>query len=118
LATAAGGTIDEIIRRPDVALHAPELCDIEVTSGLRRALLRGEVSAARAAEALEDYLDLPLTRHGHPPLLPRVLELRANFTAYDACYVALAELLSADLLTADAPLRRAVLSHTQITVLP
>jgi predicted nucleic acid-binding protein len=45
--------------------------------------------------ALQHYLLLPLTRHGHQALLPRVLELRANFSAYDACYVALAERLRA-----------------------
>jgi len=53
------------------------------------------VSAERAELALQHYLLLPLTRHGHQALLPRVLELRANFSAYDACYVALAERLRA-----------------------
>jgi predicted nucleic acid-binding protein len=33
--------------------------------------------------------------------LPRVWELRNNFTAYDAVYVALAEALEAPLLTRD-----------------
>jgi predicted nucleic acid-binding protein len=57
-------------------------------------------------------------RHGHQSLLTRVLELRENFTAYDAAYVALAEQLRANLLTADEPLARAVRLLTAITVLP
>lgn len=50
--------------------------------------------------------------------LPRVLGLRANFSADDACYVALAELLGAELLTADERLSRAVRTHTNVSVLP
>lgn len=94
------------------------MCDVEVAAGLRRALLRGLVSAERADLALQHYLLLPLIRHGHQGLMPRVLELRSNFSAYDACYVALAEGLGADLLTADEHLSRAVRTHTTIGVLP
>ena len=94
------------------------LCDIEVAAGIRRALLRDLITAERAVVALEHYVLMPLTRHGHEALLPRVLSLRWNFSAYDACYVALAEVLSAELLTADERLVRAVLTHTSVGVLP
>jgi len=96
----------------------PALCDIEIAAGLRRALLRDLLSLERADQALAQYLLMPLTRHGHQGLLPRVLGLRSNFSAYDACYVALAELLSADLLTADDRLSRAVRRHTDVGTLP
>jgi predicted nucleic acid-binding protein len=96
----------------------PALCDIEVTAGLRRAVLRDLVSVERTALAVDQYLLLPLTRHGHQALLPRMLDLRSNFSAYDACYVALAELLGADLLTADVRLARAVRAHTTVVILP
>jgi predicted nucleic acid-binding protein len=99
-------------------VHVPALCDVEVVAGLRRGVLRGSLSARRATEAVEDYLDLPLTRHGHQGLLERILELRPNFSAYDATYVALAEWLHADLLTADAGLKRATGTHTDVAVLP
>jgi predicted nucleic acid-binding protein len=96
----------------------PALCDIEVAAGLRCALLRGLLSLERADQALAHYPLLPLTRHGHQGLLPRMLSLRSNFGAYDACYVALAELLGADLLTADERLARAVRTHTGVGLLP
>lgn len=92
----------------------PALCDVEVASVLRRGLLAGRLTVERAAEAVEDYLDLPLVRYGHEALLGPVLSLRRNFSAYDACYVALAQVLDADLLTADAPLARAVAAHTDL----
>jgi predicted nucleic acid-binding protein len=99
-------------------LHVPALCDLEIAAGLRRGLLRRAFGDDRAALALRHYRVLPLMRHGHQSLLTRVLELRENFTAYDAAYVALAEQLRANLLTADEPLARAVRLHTAITVLP
>ena len=89
-----------------------------MVSGLRRAALQGALSIQRAVETLEDYLDLPLIRHGHQSLMARVLELRANFSAYDATYVALAEQMSAEFLTADERLGRAVKAHTSIATFP
>jgi predicted nucleic acid-binding protein len=46
-----------------------------------------------------------------------MIALGENFTAYDACYVALAETLGAELLTADGHLARAVRSHSRMRVL-
>ena len=117
LQTDRSAPIREVLRQTDVDLRVPALCDVEVAAGLRRALLSALVSAERAAQALDHYLLLPLTRHGHRALLPRVLDLRSNFSAYDASYVALAEVLSADLLTADERLSRAVRTHTAVVVL-
>ena len=58
-------------------------------------------------EGLQDYLDLPITRHPHEPLLWRIWDLRDNLGAYDAIYVALAESLGATLLTCDAKIAAA-----------
>lgn len=95
----------------------PALCDIEVAAAMRRAVRRGLVSTQRSSEAIDDYLDLPLTRHGHQSLLPRILELKDNFSAYDATYVALAERLGASLLTGDQHLVRAANTHTDLVIL-
>jgi predicted nucleic acid-binding protein len=48
----------------------------------------------------------------------RILDLRPNFSAYDATYVALAERLAAGLLTADERLARAVRTLTEVQALP
>lgn len=40
--------IGDVLRMPDADLHVPALCDVEVAAG-----------------TIEDYLDLPLRRHGH-----------------------------------------------------
>ena len=70
----------------------------------RRFALAGEISAARGRDLLEDLDRFPLERYGHRLLLPRAWELRANVTAYDAVYLALAEALDAPLVTRDQAL--------------
>lgn len=100
-----------MFEREEADLHAPALCDLELVSGLRRGVLSGRLPSTRARRALALYLVLPVRRHDHRRLLPRVWELRANFTAYDAAYVALAEQLRAALLTTDDGLARAVRRH-------
>jgi predicted nucleic acid-binding protein len=85
-------------------LAAPELLDLEVTSVLRKQRSAGMIDDRRALLALTDLCALPIHRAPHLPLLSRCWELRDNLTVYDAAYVALAELLQADLLTADGRL--------------
>lgn len=89
------------------ALSAPELIDLAVVSVIRRQYLTGGLDTRRADIALTDLADLPLRRVSHRRLLGRCWELRDTVTAYDAAYVALAEILGAVLVTADAPLSRA-----------
>jgi len=79
-------------------------------------LLQGSLPDQHIKQALEDFLDFPLTRHPHDPLLSRVWELRANMTAYDAVYVALAEVLNVPMMTCDARLAHAP-GHTAKLVL-
>jgi predicted nucleic acid-binding protein len=95
-------------------LRAPEVCDLEVASVLTRELRGRRLSPTRVAEAASDYLALPLTLHGHRPLIRRCLGLSDNFTVYDASYVALAEQLGARFLTLDRGLARAVIDHTTV----
>jgi predicted nucleic acid-binding protein len=118
LGTGLAPPVEGLLRSPDADLHVPSLCDVEVAAGLRRALAHRVLTAQRAELAVADYADLPLTRHGHLALMSRILELRDNFSAYDAAYVALAERLGAALLTGDGGLRRAVRRRTDVVVLP
>lgn len=88
-------------------LAAPELIDLEVISVLRGTIRSGDIDLRRAALAVDDLRDLPLSRVTHRGLLVRCLEHRDNLTAYDAAYVALAEALDCPLLTADRGLAAA-----------
>jgi predicted nucleic acid-binding protein len=99
--------IESVILRHAPALAVPHLLDVEVTQALRRLAASGAVSASDARTALSDLRDLPLQRYPHLALIPRAFELRANVTAYDGVYLALAEGLGADLYTRDRRLARA-----------
>ena len=91
----------------DADASAPDLVDVETVSVLRKRWLAGDLTARRFRSAVEDLLALPLVRVPTGPLMRRAYELRANVTAYDAAYVALAEALTCALITADARLARA-----------
>jgi predicted nucleic acid-binding protein len=107
LQTVAGQRMEQRIYSHHESLHAPHLLDLEVGQVLRRLVREGTISAERAEQAIEDLLDLRITRYPHFLLLPRIWQLRHNLSAYDAAYVALAENLGARLLTRDARLASA-----------
>ena len=91
----------------DGDLTAPHLIDIEFLHALRRLVLGRQLSEDRTADARSDFADLAITRYEHTLVADRVWELRHSLTAYDATFVALAELLDAPLVTFDARLARA-----------
>jgi predicted nucleic acid-binding protein len=99
LQTDVGKQIDNRIYASAESLHAPHLLDIEVAQVLRRLVREGAVSAPRADQAIQDLLDLRVTRYPHFVFLPHIWRLRDNFSAYDAAYVALTEKLRATLIT-------------------
>lgn len=88
------------------ALRAPGLVDVEVLSVLRGRVLGGKLSVRRAESAVRDLTSMRFPRASHVPLSERIWELRANVSAYDAAYVALAEILDCPMLTSDGKLAR------------
>jgi len=82
-------------------VSAPDLVDVETVAVLRKRWMAGTISERRFAAAIADLELLAIDRYPTLPLLRRAYELRANVTAYDATYVALAETLGCELLTAD-----------------
>ncbi|HBX81452.1 MAG: type II toxin-antitoxin system VapC family toxin [Propionibacteriaceae bacterium] len=85
-------------------IAAPHLLDTEVLSVLR-GLVRGDkLSLEEAESARLDHFAFTIQRHETAPLAERIWELRHQFTAYDATYLALAEALDAPLLTCDRKL--------------
>lgn len=87
-------------------LAAPHLLPVEVASVLRRAVKARELSDDVAALAHADLLDLRVQLVAYDTVAARIWELRHNLSAYDAWYVAVAELLDAPLATLDHRLAR------------
>lgn len=107
LQTAVGQQIEDRLYSRGESLHAPHLLDLEVAQVLRRLVRDGAVSAPRADQAVQDLIDLRVTRYPHFVFLPHIWRLRDNLSAYDAAYVALTEKLGATLITRDARLASA-----------
>jgi predicted nucleic acid-binding protein len=84
----------------------PHLLDVEVASALRKLLAGQRVDPHRCEQLLTALATLPAERYAHTPLLTRMWELRHNFTAYDAAYIALAELTDSVLYTCDEKLSK------------
>ena len=89
------------------AVAAPDLVDVETVAVLRKRWLAGTMSDRRFETAIADLEQLAIDRYPTLRLMRRAFELRANVTAYDASYVALAELLGCELLTGDRRLASA-----------
>jgi predicted nucleic acid-binding protein len=92
---------DALLVGPDDDLVAPAVVDLEVTSALRGLVLGHSLPVSVARAALTDFIRMPIDRIGMTDLLERVWDLRANATAYDAAYLALAEAFDATLVTTD-----------------
>lgn len=110
-AVLVGTDGSEAIRRRMVAdpdLAAPDLIDVEVLGVISRDRRRGRLDATAAYQAVDDLVLWPAERFGHRPLVPRAWELRDNVRTWDAMYVALAEALSATLITLDSRLAGSV----------
>jgi len=102
-----GGTARARVAGLDL-LPAPHLLDVEVLSALRRLVRTGDVALTVARRARVAFADLPIDRYPLAPFEVRVWELRDEVSSYDGWYVALAEALGTELVTADARLRRAI----------
>jgi predicted nucleic acid-binding protein len=98
------------------SVGAPALIDLEFTNVLRGLVVKKLIGARPAEQAINEFMQAPIQRYGHLALLKRVWRLRANLTAYDASYVALAELLGGDLLTIDKRLATVpgILCHVEV----
>ena len=89
----------------------------KIVQVIRRHTAHGDINSERGRSALADLADLRLNRYPHDVLLPRVWKLRNNLTAYDAVYVALAEVLDAPLLTRDRRLAAAARHHVRVELI-
>jgi predicted nucleic acid-binding protein len=115
LRTATGERVREAVGEAD--LVAPDLANPEVVQALRGLERGGQLSRARAIEAVSRLSEGEIARVPTRVLLREIWALHANLSAYDACYVALARALRCPLLSADRRLMRApALAVTLISV--
>ena len=102
----------------DEQIQVPSHVDTEVVQALRKHVHLGWLAADEGWRALESYRWMAITRHYSFAMFDRIWELRDNLTAYDAAYVALAEIIDCPLVTADARITRAPGLRCGVTVLP
>ena len=86
---------------------APELMLIEVTATVMKWRRRGLITVTDAQLLVDTLLALPIDTLPVRELLPHVLDFGDRVSAYDACYVALAEAEDAVVITTDGRLGRA-----------
>jgi len=87
-------------------LAAPHAVDLECASTLRGLVQGSKLPPDEAERGLQLLGRMKIRRYGHVLLLPRIWQLRHNMWPYDAAYVALAESLSADLVTLDGKMEK------------
>lgn len=114
LALLNDGSARRLLASTDVAV--PHLADVEVAHALRGQVRRGGIVAGDAERALGVWTRLGVRRFPVSGLLTRIWALRENLSAYDASYVALAEALRCELVTADGRLGHAPGPTCDITV--
>lgn len=105
LGLLSSGDARRTLSTDDIAV--PHLVDTEIANALRSQVMRGNAEEPQAREALRRWGLLGVRRVPVVGLLQRIWDLRQNVSAYDACYVALAEAMSCPLHTADARLANA-----------
>ena len=99
-------SIREELAGRDDSFIVPHLIDVEAMSALRRLAEGRRIDSHRSAQMLAALAELPAERYAHTPLIERIWQLRHNFTAYDAVYIALSEATGSVLYTCDEKLLR------------
>lgn len=105
------------IQAGEVVAAWPELALVEVANALTTLVRAGRVTPALSARSLAFALDAPIRAEPLAALVSAAfaLGLARTLSAYDACYVVLAEALDATLVTADRRLASAVQNAVLIT---
>jgi len=113
----AGRFARDLLRRHGEAAW-PDFADVETVAVLRKRWAARVLDEMDFLVAIDALAALPFPRYPARPFLARAYELRANLTPYDAVYVALAEALDAELVTADRRLAQAPGIRCRVRVVP
>jgi len=108
--TAQATALFALLVGGQATFHVPELFYIESANIFWKKKQRGVCSESQAVQALSDLLALPLISTSHALFAVESLKLALalDITAYDGCYLALAERLAVPFITADQKLERKV----------
>ncbi len=98
----------------DVEWAAPEHWKAEVFSVIRGLALGNKIQETHAVWAIERLPHLGIDHVSLDDLLPRMWQLRANISGYDAAYVALAEARDLTLVTSDGRLAKGATSYCRV----
>ena len=95
---------------PQAEIHVPDLFYVECANILLKYTRRFDRPLEDSLADLKDLNELALTITSTTELIEDALKLadEKKLTAYDACYAALAQKLDLPLVTADAPLAKAI----------
>jgi len=116
LATRAGLGVAQRLRGETV--HVPGHFDVEVIGALRRAVFRGLISDHEGRLTLAEFEKMPIRRWSTRPFVDRAYQLRNTHTVADAMYVALAEGLTAPVVTCDERLAQSHGHDARIELCP
>lgn len=110
LSDAAHRLFDMLSAEPPGTLHVPDLFFVEVANVLLKHSRRGTYAPADLHNDLADLRSLALRATPTFELVDGAITIaqRYDISAYDSCYVALAERLDAPLITGDLKLLRKV----------
>jgi predicted nucleic acid-binding protein len=117
LALPLSRKVEERLDRAEWRVAAPQLQAVEVLQVLRRRVGAGVTTIVEAERARDLLHDLGIRPFEHDLLGERIWQLRDDLTAYDASYVALAELLNVELVTTDARLAHAPGNDARVVLL-
>jgi predicted nucleic acid-binding protein len=109
--SAAAEALLEKWQQEHVTLIAPALLAFEVTSSLRRLVYLGEITPDQGEEAFREFLKISVQLSHQYGIFPLAWSLSKRFNfprAYDAAYLALAQLRHCEFWTADKRLFNAV----------
>ena len=98
----------------DTEWAAPEHWKAEVFSVVRGLMLGSKLKEKQAVRAIDRLPRLGIEHVSLDELLPRMWQLRAGVSGYDAAYVALAETRAISLVTSDGRLARAATSYCRV----
>ena len=95
---------------PQAEIHVPDLFYVECANILLKYTRRFDRPLEDSLADLKDLNELALTITSTTELIEDALKLadEKKLTAYDACYAVLAQKLDLSLVTADAPLAKAI----------